>query len=252
MTQRVSPVDVRLRVVALLLEPGLTLARIMALPLDDLQALVTSGYFREARSRGLSFRAIARRFDKSLRTITNISKLAGEQGIPHETSDRVTWRRRLAGVVASRGPVGVAEALGAVPNADRDVLEDELAHLLEEGVLERDGDVLQTAAAHLDLVQEELAPRLDSLRHFLGAATQVAYRRFFAPDAEAEAFARVFTFSATRDDLRRLREAAYELIRDRVFEADGRAEHADDAVTATVSFCAVEAPADHAWKPRST
>ena len=47
-----SPVDVRLRVVALMLEPALALAHSMALPMRDLVDVVEQGYYREARGRG--------------------------------------------------------------------------------------------------------------------------------------------------------------------------------------------------------
>lgn len=244
---RVSPVDVRLRVVAIALEPALTLARIAALPLDDLQRLVTAGYFREARARGMSFRTIARRFDKSLRTITNMSRLANEQGLPLRTSDRITWRRRLVELAASRDGVSRDELLRAVPEADDEVLAEELDQLLGEGILEGDV-VVRPAGRHLDMVQDELAARLDSVRHFLRSVTATVYRRFFVVDPDAEAFARVLQFTARRERLRALRSQTYETLREGAFEADAEGGDAH----AMVAFCVVEAPEDPAWRaPKS-
>ncbi|MCB9621993.1 MAG: hypothetical protein H6723_01505 [Sandaracinus sp.] len=245
---RVSPVDVRLRVVAIALEPALTLARIAALPLDDLQRLVAAGYFRDARSRGLSFRAIARRFDKSLRTITNLSNLANEQGVPLQSSQRLTWRRQLVQLAASkRGGVAEKSLLSSVPDADAEALTEELVQLLDEGILERDGERVRVVARHLDLVQDDLAPRLESLRHFLRAVAAVAYRRFFVADPDAEAFARVLSFSASREQLATLRELAYGVLRERVFEADANA--GEDPARAVAVFALAEEPDDLAWRP---
>lgn len=245
---RVSPVDVRLRVVALALEPALALARIAALPLDDLQRLVAAGYFRDARSRGLSFRAIARRFDKSLRTITNLSNVANEHGVPLESSQRLTWRRQLVHAAAAR-PEGVAERalFQMLPDASTEALEAELQQLVDEGILERADERIRVVARHLDLVQNDLAPRLESLRHFLRAVTAVVYRRFFVLDADAEAFARVLSFSTSRADLAALREHAYRVLREGAFEAD--AAEPEDGAQALAVFAIAEEPDDLAWRP---
>lgn len=271
---KVSPIDVRLQVVALALEPGLALARLASLPLDDLQRLVAAGYFRDARARGWSFRAIAKRFDKSLRTVTNLSNLANEHGVPLESSQRLGWRRQLVHAVAAR-PEGLTERalFAAVPEASAEVLAEELAELIEEGILEREaldddvrgearGDVrgearggddarVRVVARHFDLVQDELGPRLESFRHFLRAVAAVAYRRFFVRDDEAEAFARVLSFSSSRAELVGLRERSYAVLRDAAFAADAAAADADtDAHQAVAVFAVAEEPTDPAWRPR--
>jgi len=296
---KVSPIDVRLQVVALALEPGLALARLASLPLDDLQRLVAAGYFRDARARGWSFRAIAKRFDKSLRTVTNLSNLANEHGVPLESSQRLGWRRQLVHAVAAR-PEGLTERalFAAVPEASAEVLTEELAELVEEGILERDGgdDALGDArgsetrdgearggearggearggearggearggeardgearvrvvARHFDLVQDELGPRLESFRHFLRGVAAVAYRRFFVRDDEAEAFARVLSFSSSRAGLVALRERSYAVLRDAAFAADAAADaDSHDAHQAVAVFAVAEEPTDPAWRPR--
>lgn len=261
---KVSPIDVRLQVVALALEPGLALARLASLPLDDLQRLVAAGYFRDARARGWSFRAIAKRFDKSLRTVTNLSNLANEHGVPLESSQRLGWRRQLVHAVAAR-PEGLTERalFAAVPEASAEVLAEELAELIEEGILEReteegaariegDGARVRVVARHFDLVQDELGPRLESFRHFLRAVAAVAYRRFFVRDDEAEAFARVLSFSSSRAELAALRERSYAVLRDAAFAADAAVADADahDAHQAVAVFAVAEEPTDPAWRPR--
>lgn len=95
--RRISPIDLRLQVVAIALDPALTLARIMALPLDDLQRLVATSYYREARRRKLTHSAIARRFKKSVRTIATLAREAeserpvlrrGRDALPPRPHDR--------------------------------------------------------------------------------------------------------------------------------------------------------------------
>lgn len=246
---KVSPIDVRLQVVALALEPGLALARLASLPLDDLQRLVAAGYFRDARSRGWSFRAIARRFDKSLRTVTNLSNLANEHGVPLESSQRLGWRRQLVHAVAAR-PEGLTERalFAVVPEASAEVLSEELAELLEEGIVERHEEHVRVVARHFDLVQDELGPRLESFRHFLRGVAAVAYRRFFVRDEEAEAFARVLSFSSSRAELGTLREKTYAVLRDAAFAADAAAS--EDGHQAVAVFAVAEEPTDPAWRPR--
>ncbi|MEM9191816.1 MAG: hypothetical protein AAGF12_21775 [Myxococcota bacterium] len=246
--ESVSPVDVRLRVISIALEPALTLARIVALPLDDLQRLVTAGYFREARSRGMSFRTIARRFDKSLRTVTNLSKTAAE-AVPLSTSQRITWRRKLAELVVRLGPLDEEALFQKLPSAPRQDLEEQLQQLVDEGIVIKTDDTVHAAAEHMDLVRDELDARLDSLRHFLGSVAQVAYQRFFATDEGSEAFARVLTFQASREHLHAIRERAYASMRSDVFEADEAATKSGDGIDATLVFSVVEASRDPAWRP---
>src|SRR5690606_34288846 len=122
----VSPVDVRVRVVEVALTPALVLARVMALPLDDLQHLVATAYFREARARGLSFRAIARRFGKSLRTVTHLARRADQDAPLLESHRRLGHRRRAVAWLALSGPATLAQIARSIPDADRDELQGEL------------------------------------------------------------------------------------------------------------------------------
>ncbi len=49
-----SPLERRVAVVAVLLRPALTAARLLGLSLDDLRELLDTGYIRELQGRGQS------------------------------------------------------------------------------------------------------------------------------------------------------------------------------------------------------
>jgi hypothetical protein len=247
----VSPIDLRLQVVAAALEPGLALGRIMALPLEDLQALVTIGYYRSARERGLSLRQIALRFQKSLRSVASIAKLSRDARPLLESSSRITQRRRIVERIAAREAASPEDLCAALPELPEDEACAAIEQLVAEGILTRaDDGLLRVAVAHVDLVQGDADHRLDSLRHFLRAVTQTIYRRFFACDPPEAAFARVLTFRASPTRLRELRDAHYEELRARVMELDAGSEHDDAAVQASVTLSFVELPDDHFWRPR--
>lgn len=234
-----NAVDVRVRVVALLLEPALALAHAMALPLDDLARLVEEGYFREARGRGLSLRGIARRWDASLHTVARLAKATSSPAARSGTERLGAQRRAVLAIAAhpgaSRGEL--ARALRTISAAD---LDDAIAALAEQGVVEvRDGRHA-IAAQHLALLGPGLDERLDSLRHLLGAVGEAVRVRFFSPSAGAIALARVLSFSSAPDTLRSLANDGYADLRARVLAADGAA--GEDAVPAHAVFVAVERP----------
>lgn len=245
----VSPVDVRVRVVEVALTPALMLARVMALPLDDLQHLVATAYFREARARGLSFRAIARRFDKSLRTITNLARRADGDEPLLEGHRRLGHRRRAVAWLAFEGQATFAQIARAVPDADRDDLQADLEHLIEQGIVTNDGELYRVVAGYMDTRAEDLSARLDALRHLLEGVTMAIHRRFFEPRAEGPSLARVLTFNASREALAKLAEGGYAGLRQAVLETDEAA--GDDAVQASLTLTVTEVPSGPGWRPRS-
>lgn len=247
---RVSPIDLRLRVVAAALEPGIVLARVMALPLDDVQRLIAIGYFREARSRGLTLQQIARKLRKSVRTVATLSRQANELAPLLPSSSAVTCRRRVVEIVAARGSTTCGDVVHALPDTKRDEVRAAVQQLVEEGILVRDGESLSVAIAHLDLVADDADHRVDSLRHFLRSVTAVVYRRFFVNDGDAEAFARVLTFRASREALKAVRAKSYSDLRGEVLDLDSHAEDAEDAVQASVVVGFAEEPTDVFWRTR--
>jgi len=252
MSLKVSPVDLRLRVVAAALEPVVALARVMALPLDDLQKLVAIAYFREARSRGLTLRQIARKLRKSVRTVATLSKTSSELELLLASSDAVTCRREIVQHVAAQQTSSVDTVRAALPELKRDEVCAAIDQLVDEGILERDGDALCVAVAHLDLVQEDADHRIDSLRHFLRVVSELAYRRFFSTDRTGESFARVLTFRGSRSGLAEHRRASYQQLRAGVLDLDASAEDAEDAVEASVVVGFVETPNDPFWGRRGS
>ncbi|MCC7536823.1 MAG: hypothetical protein IT379_11445 [Deltaproteobacteria bacterium] len=251
--ERISLIDVRLRVIAIALEPALVLARVVALPLDDLQELVAVGFFRETRARGLSLGAVANRFQKSLRTVKSLSKRAASETRPLAASQRLTWRRRVAELVSAGAGLRRDDLVRALPDAPPAEIDAALDQLVDEGILARDGELALVDGPYLGLVRQALDQRLDSLRHFLTATTQVIYRRFFGgsvPPDDADAFARVLTFRASRPDLGTIRDKAYDTLRSEVLAADSRAQDDPDAPQASVVLALVQTPTDPFWRPR--
>jgi hypothetical protein len=222
------------------------LARLSGLPLDDLQALVATGYFRQWRARGLSLRGIGARLHKSLRTTATLSAKAGADGALTALSKRIGWRRKLVARVAELGSCERRQLGGVVRGERRAEVERELDQLVEEGVLTEQDGSLAVAVQYLSLLGDNVDARLDSLRHFLDATTHVIYQRFFAPDAAAVALARVLSFRAEQGDLSALRDEAYAALRDRVVAVDARA--GADARAASIAFCVSEVPASLAIK----
>lgn len=245
----ISPIDLRLRLIALALEPGLTLARQCALPLDDLQTLVATGYFRQWRARGLSLRGIARVLHKSLRTVATLSSKAGDEGGLHDAGERITLRRKLAARVGARGPLERAGLVASVRGVRRADVDTEIAQLLDEGVFALAQGKISLATQYLDLVGEDVERRFDSLRHFLEAVTQVIYQRFVAGDPSAVALARVLSFRASPAELAELRDAQYTSLRDAVVAADSRA--GEDAREASIAYCISETPRGFPWTARN-
>lgn len=247
-SRTLSPVDVRVRVVEVALTPALMLARVMALPLDDLQHLVATAYFREARARGLSFRSIARRFDKSLRTITNIARRAESDEPLLAGHRRLGHRRRIVAWLAVEGPADLERVARAIPDADRDELEAELEHLVEQAIATRDESGYRIVAGYMDTRAEDLSARLDALKHLLEGVTMVIHRRFFEPRVEGTSLARVLTFEATPETLARLAEDGYTALRESVLRADESA--GEDAVQASLTLTVTEIPSGPGWRPR--
>jgi hypothetical protein len=243
-----STLDLRLRIVALSLEPTLALARIVGLPLDDLQQLVADGYFRELRLRGLSLEQVARRIGKTKRTAATLAKRSKTQGPLLDESRRLGWQRQVVRLT-SLEPKTADDIRAEVVGVASDRIEEELEQMVESGLLVRDDDDRYRAAVvHLSFAREDVDARIESLRHFLQTVAHVLYRRFFRPEPGSEAFARVLTFSAAPEALGRLREAFYERLREAVIAAD--AEAPEEAIQGSVVFAAVSTPTDLAWRAR--
>jgi hypothetical protein len=216
----------QLSIVELALEPALTLARAMSLPLDDLLSITEKAYFRQFQERGLSFTAMAQRLGKSRRTVATLAQKArldpGERG-----SDPLTLRRMILQKLSAHGPATAALLRRRFPGQTLPVLNTELETLQSDGMVERVGDRYQVAASSFSLLGEDRERRLASLRQFLQAVTDVVYQRFFALDGRAEAFARVLSFRSSASALKRIGEECYAALREQVLEADAEQDKKD-------------------------
>lgn len=246
MHEKLSGIDVRLRVLAVTLEPALSIARVMGLSLDDLQALVADGYFRELRLRGLSLAQVARRLGKSARTAATLSKKSNAMGPLLDASRRLGWQREVVRAVTA-GPLSREQLLALVPSADSSMVEETLAQMVRSGLLDETDEGFAPSTAHVSFARPDVDARLESLRHMLTSVAHVIYQRFFRSLDEGEALARVLSFSATAEQLEAL-GAQYPKLRDAVIEADGAAP--EDADQGAVVFVVVRTPDDHLWRRR--
>lgn len=244
--QRVSPVDMRLRVLCAALQPAMVLARVMSLSLDDVQAIVATSYFRELRGRGLSLRAIARRLGKSLRTVATLSKRTAQAPIPFALGQRIEWRRELAWKLARRGALPREKLCRTLADCSAQQASKEIDQLIDEGIISERGGMLALSVDYLNLIAADADSRIASLQHFLDVITQVIYRRFFDVPGDAEAFARVLSFSAPGQGLIELRQRSYEQMREAVIALDDPAGH-----PSAIAVCFVESPTEFPWTARA-
>lgn len=238
-----SPLDLRLRVIALLAEPLLEVARASSLQLDDLRELVATEYFETLRRRGASWTAIAKRLGKSRRTVAELARRAAETEPARATNERLDAQRRLVRALAEG--VHDVESLRRRVGAHFD---DSLASLREAGIVSGPEDHPELAAALLDLVGPGVEERLASLRLFLESVAHVVYARFVRPREDQLAFARTWSFSGGPEALARLRDDAYAFLDARAHAID--AEAGVDAKPVTLSFVLVEPPDDERWRTR--
>lgn len=245
-----SFIETRLRIVALALKPALTISRVMALPLDDLQALVAIGLYKDARARGMSHPAIAKRFGKSLRTIAWLSKQVRRNELGAQPTRQLEVRRRVIELVPRRKFVKIAQVAAIFSAREQAIALDEIEQLVTEGVYERKNDTIRSLLPFVALTSEELSQRLAAVEHFFSIVTQVLHQRFFTMPNGAhtapEAFARSLSFQASREDLVSLRKELYDHIQKKVTQVD---ERADSGVKASLAFCLVEAPTERSLTP---
>ena len=217
--------DHKLRIVELSLEPALTLARAMALPLDDVLALTESVYFRLHQQRGLSFTAIAQRLGKSRRTIATLAQKAKGRG--ETESDQLTLRRLVLQKLAAHGPSTLAELKRRSPGRKLDALKEALDTLQASAMVQQADGRYRVATSTFSLLGQDWEQRQASLQQFLQAVTDVVYQRFFALDGASSAFARVLSFRSTAARLKALGEEHYTALRQQVVDADAEQERRD-------------------------
>lgn len=245
-----SPMDLRLRVIGVMLEPALTLACIMRLPLSDVTQLMRTTYVRIGRARGSSIRALAKRFGVAPNTIQSISNVLRDHGLAERFGAAVSRRRAIVQHLTLQ-PDSTRAAIYALDADSRPAdMDDALEHLREEGIIHVEGDRVTLAKPHLLIARKDPLHRLDSLRQMAETFSKVVYRRFFHPPIEGEAYGRVFTFACSPQDLVALREEAYVRLSQSIRAADARATNRADGVIASVMLVVVQEPDDALYRTR--
>ncbi len=239
-----SPFDLRLKVIGVMLEPALTLACIMRLPLSDLTQLVRTTYVHIGKSRGLSVRALAKRFHVAPNTIQAIARVLRDHALPESFGAQVTRQRAIVQHLTEQQTATIKALLKLMPDADTAEMNDALDQLVAEGVVVVEKNRAKLGKHHFSIARKDAEHRLDSLRQMAEAFCQVVYRRFFQPANDGEAFGRVFTFAVTPEELASLREEAYLRSSSAVRSADAAATAKGGGVTASLLLVVVQEPDD--------
>lgn len=232
----------RLRVLAVAFLPGLRLARIAGMTLDDVIELVTLAYFEEHHQAGLSWTALERRLGRSRRTIASLSKRFAESGFAIDGSGLFRQQRSIVERLA-HGPTSRATLQETLPPAN--LLDEALQALCDAGVVEADGDTYRLATSFVDQVGETFEERLDGLRHFMETVAQIAHQRFFTDESQ-EALARTVGFSSSSAQRTALGHVLLENIITAVTAVDGESSDEPRDETAVI-FSILPRPKGPAW-----
>lgn len=242
-----TALDVRLRAVLVLLEPALTLACILGVPMADVVHLAKHVYVHVGKRRGLSVRGMARRFDVVPATIQAFASEAREGKLPAALGASVTRRRSVVAELTDRGACTLAALAAAQPAERRDEVEEAVLRLVEAGIVGRDGEHFRLAQQCLSVSTTDVESRLDALRLYLEATTQLVYRRFFTTPRSlpGESFARVLRFGARSPRIAELRARLFDAVCADVLAADADLpDGAAEKVPASVLFAVTEEPRD--------
>lgn len=247
-SHKVGPLELRLAVVATLMEPALQLATVLKLPLEDVETLARTGYIRAGKERGLSVRAMARSFKCATATITSISKRAKDRAIPEILGLDVDRKRRLV-TLAGDGPFTLVDAVRALGHDEAEVAL-ALEELVEARLLSIDASGRHRLEAHVvNYVAEDTQVRLAGLRQLLEVVSCVVYSRFFTKDPGS--FVRAASFKSTAADLAAIRDDVWKTLEPRIRDADGRPPGADAKAEAVSAFLVAETPHDGVWQSRT-
>jgi biotin operon repressor len=242
-------IDLRLHLVAAVLEPAVTLARLGGLSLDELHELTTQAYFNELRDRGLSWNQIARRLGRSRTTVATLAKRLRSHA-PTLDTDRFDLQRRVVALLAEGGAMKASEVARRL-RKPRERVDEQLGILASDGVLVESAGKFAVSVEWVELTGEDVERRVSALRHFTQSVAQVLYQRFLAPGDDGCAFARTLTFRSpsARRTLTRA-EATYRDVKRWVHDEDRDAESAEDSTELSVLFAIAERPHGHPWNPR--
>ncbi len=247
-SHKVGPLELRLAVVATLMEPALQLAAVLKLPLEDVETLARTGYVRAGKERGLSVRAMARSFKCATATITSIAKRGRDRAIPEILGLDVDRKRRLI-TLAGDGPFSLSEAVDALGHDEVDVTL-AIEELTEARLLAVDPTGRHRLEAHVvNYVAEDTQVRLAGLRQLLEVVSSVVYSRFFTKDPGS--FVRAASFKSSSADLDAIRDDVWKTLEPRIRDADARELTGAPKAESIAAFLVAETPHDGVWQSRS-
>lgn len=248
----VSSMELRLRVVALALEPAMVLARAMTLSLDDVEDLARNAYFKEYRARGLSLSQIAVRLRKSPRTAAELARRAQEDGqsLLLTRSEHLVLRRNLLSTL-HRGARTRAQLQSTLGRFGREAVDQELADLIEQHVVVEQQKKFALSATMVDLTDAAAERRFASAQHFVHVVGQTLFARFFGEENAGDlSFARVLTFLARPKDLSGLGPAQFETLLRNATTLDAAAQEDTSAREAHALIAVVPTSDDILFRSR--
>lgn len=238
--------DLRHEVIAVLLEPALTLACVAGVTLPDLVSLVRGTYVRVGRARGHSVRSMARRYGVAPGTIQAIANQLKAHGTLGGLGEKIAHRRAVVAQLTERGELRARDLATSTPGCRPAQVEEALARLVADKMVARERGRVRLLRHHLSIARsDDAADRVDRLRQLLEATTQVVYRRFFAPEGPGIGYARAFTFGVSRRELEALREETSIRLGQHVRRLGEAATPGDpDHTIGSIALVVVETPND--------
>ncbi len=213
--------------------PAVKMAVDFNYPLDTVKDMMTLALWREAKRKHSTINLISLIFGKSTRTVKALSARFNKGGFFDQSETNLM--RRVEDLLR-QSPMSMNELSQSLPHSN----EFDSTRLAVEALL-REGRVRELPArpggkptfeiteCHHDLYTgADWEARVDALYEHLEAVTETIRMRFLSDRPESAA-ARTFTFKAREEDVERLRQEVFALIRERANELEERAQGSEDA-----------------------
>ncbi|MBT9561226.1 MAG: hypothetical protein IV100_34850 [Myxococcales bacterium] len=195
--------EIQRRLVYALLQPAITICRRLHVPLDVVEQLCRLAYYEQLRGPGGATQAEAAEIlGRSIRTVVNVERLARTDFLAPENEVRDARR------------IEEALALGSLTAGEMSEATQLLLHDVERMLVALAGSGRALAATgddgvvryslvtrHQSLVQSDLLPRIDGLRHQLEVLTAAVVRRFFGASDQRPTMARTLAFLGRPEDV---------------------------------------------------
>lgn len=244
--------EAQVRILIAALQPVLTLSRFAQLSLDDLQQIVALAYFEEYRERGMSLENIARRMNKSVRTVAALSQQAKTKARRLEPGEELTRARAIVQMLDEEESLLLRDILARFAPAASPLVKKTLKWLVDENVIAKKEQRYFVSSAHLSLIHPDMPHLIHGARRFFSSLSPLLYWRFFrtVPDS-SRAFARTFQFKMKASAWASITNDVSAFIRDRILRLDHEAgddSSESDVVDVSVQLAASQRPDHPAWK----